>query len=266
MFKRMTGSVFSPQWVLTAALFCAQVQPANANDHSTYRFCEVAWPPYTMGKAGHSPTEGIAVALFRELEYRTGFTFELMLAPWKRCLHWAKVGEFDGVMLLTHNLERAQYLVFPDPVHRAAKLIWSRRNGELDRSFASFEDFQGLRIGTVSGVNYGKAFDDAVENHHLTIDTGPDLISNLKRLDLGRVDIVVATQLTGEYALKDHPDLRARLEYAAGPFTTDPIFIGLSAVSPVIERYGELNAAIAAMREDGTLEKIFEPQWPLDPP
>lgn len=265
MLKRTIRTTITQQLIF-AALLCFNAASAGATEHSTFRFCEESWPPYTIGKAGHSPTEGIAVALFRELESRTGFTFELMLAPWKRCLHWAKVGEFDGVMLLTHNHERAQFLVFPDPVHHDVKLIWSRRNHEFDRPLTSFGDFQGLRIGTISGVNYGAAFEHAVEDHHLTVDAGPDIISNMKRLDLGRVDIVVATRLTAEHALRKQPDLRSRLKYETGPFKTDPIFIGLSAASPVIEQYGELNAAIAAMRDDGTLQKIFDPQWPLDPP
>ncbi|TNE75004.1 MAG: amino acid ABC transporter substrate-binding protein [Gammaproteobacteria bacterium] len=240
--------------------------PAHAEEErASYRFCEDPWPPYTDGEVGRHPEKGMAVELFREFSARMEADFELMLLPWKRCLHWVKTGQFDGIMLLTRNEERAQYLLFSDPVHHDVNLVWTRQGRNFQRDFNSFEDLKGLKVGTVAGFNYGEPFNKAVEEYELDIDEGPSILSSLKRLDLNRIDVFLVNRDAGEQALKSEPLLRSRLKYQAGPFEKVPFHIGLSAESPVTREYSQLNDTIADMREDGTLERIFQPHSSPDP-
>lgn len=228
----------------------------------TYRFCEDPWPPYTIGSIGRQPEAGIAVELFRELEDRLGMTFELSLLPWKRCLLWAKQGKYDGVMLLTRNDDRATYLEFPAPVHRDANLVWARSDRSFDREFRSFKDFQGLKIGVTDGFTYGEAFNQAVAEHNLTLDSAPSILSNMLRLSLGRIDIFLVNGVAGESALEDQPHLRDALTVYRGPFDSVPFFIGLSKASPIKAHLPLFNEVLTDMKTDGTIERLFGIQSP----
>ncbi|WP_138438925.1 substrate-binding periplasmic protein [Marinobacter alexandrii] len=229
---------------------------------ATYRFCEDPWPPYTIGEIGRQPESGIAVELFEELEHRLGMAFELRLLPWKRCLLWAKQGQYDGVMLLTHNDDRATYLHFLTPVHRDANLVWARSDRSFDREFRSFKDFQGLKIGVTDGFTYGEAFNQAVVEHNLTLDSAPSILSNMLRLSLGRIDIFLVNGVAGESALENRPDLRNALTVYRGPFESVPFFIGLSKASPITAYLPLFNEVLTDMTEDGTIERIFGTQSP----
>ncbi|WP_420389391.1 substrate-binding periplasmic protein [Marinobacter sp.] len=235
---------------------------ANDQRQPTYRFCEDPWPPYTVGETSLPPKSGMAVELFEELEQRLGMTFHLRLLPWKRCLLWAKEGKYDGVMLLTRNEDRSRYLSFPVAVHQDANVVWALKSRTFERDFRTFKDFQGLRIGLTEGFNYGEAFDQAVEEYRLKVDSGPTVLSNMLRLALGRIDIFLVNRVVGESATEDRPSLREKLTYHRGPFEAVPFFIGLSKSSPIKAEVPRFNEALENMKQDGTINRIFGTQPP----
>lgn len=257
----MTGlpSVISGFLISFAALtfFTAS---ASAEERAQFRFCEDPWAPYTLGEMGSVPEQGIAVELFKELGEQLNVDFQLMLLPWKRCLLWAETGDYDGVMLLTRNAERATYLTFTDSVHEDKNLVWHRADRSFDHSFESFADLQGVRIGVTAGFNYGEAFNTAVQKFGLAVEEAPSILSNLQRLDLGRIDVFLVNKPAAEFSMVNFPDLRERLTYAEGPFEALPFYIGLSKASPVALELERFNQAITQMRDAGSLEKIFNAQ------
>ena len=244
---------------LTAlAMMLSLTSPASAETRrQTFRFCEDPWQPYTLGELGQPPTGGLAVELFKELELRLDVAFDLRLLPWKRCLLWAEQGVYDGVMLLTRNAKRATYLEFPTAVHQDANLVWARQDRVFNRDFRSFEDFKGLKVGVTAGFNYGDAFNQAVTEHQLQLDSGPTIVSNMLRLSLERIDIFLVNNVAGESALEEVPGLRDSLTVYRGPFEAVPFFIGLSKASPISGYLPQFNAALSDMKQDGTLTRIF---------
>ena len=242
----------------SAPLFSAA--SASTEGRPQLKFCEDPWAPYTLGEIGSVPERGIAIELFRELGEHLEIDFQLRLLPWKRCLFWAETGDYDGVMLLTRNDERATYLAFTDSVHEDKNLVWHRADRRFDHSFENFSDFKGARIGITTGFNYGEAFNQAVEEFDLTVEEAPSILSNLQRLDLGRIDLFLVNKPAAEFAMVGFPDLRERLTYSEGPFEALPFYIGLSKASSVVFELERFNEAISAMRDAGTLEKIFNAQ------
>lgn len=255
----MNGILSFTSGLTLLLLLCCSVS-LKAEERATFRFCEDPWAPYTLGEIGAAPAKGIAVELFQELGERLDVTFQLMLLPWKRCLLWAETGDYDGIMLLTRNSDRATYLSFTDPVHKDRNLVWHRSDREFEQSFKSFEEFRGFRIGITAGFNYGEEFNRAVKELGLVVEEAPNILSNLRRLDLGRIDVFLVNKPAAEFAMVEFPDLRDRLSYAQGPFDALPFFIGLSKASPIEGELARFNQAISDMRDDGTLERIFNAQ------
>jgi polar amino acid transport system substrate-binding protein len=251
--------VFTGGLASFAALFFL-VASASAGEPTQLRFCEDPWPPYTLGEIDSVPETGIAVELFEELGERLDIDFQLKLLPWKRCLFWAETGDYDGIMLLTRNEERATYLTFTDSVHEDKNLVWHRADRKFDHNFGSFADFVGVRIGITAGFNYGEAFNNAVTELGLMVEEAPNILSNLRRLDLGRIDVFLVNKPAAEFSMANFPDLRERLTYADGPFEALPFYIGLSKASPAALELERFNQAITQMRDAGTLEKIFSAQ------
>lgn len=233
---------------------------ALSEERARFRFCEDPWAPYTLGEIGAAPEGGIAVELFKELGKMLDVDFQLTLLPWKRCLLWAESGDYDGVMLLTRNEERAAYLTFTNSVHQDKNLVWHRADRHFDHNFDRFADFQGVRIGVTAGFNYGERFNQAVDEFDLVVEEAPNILSNLRRLDLGRIDVFLVNKPAAEFSMVEFPDLRERLTYAEGPFEALPFYIGLSKASPVTLKLDRFNQAITQMRDAGTLEKIFSAQ------
>ncbi|WP_430415427.1 substrate-binding periplasmic protein [Marinobacter adhaerens] len=247
-------------FLLTFSALMFFAESASAEGRAQLRFCEDPWAPYTLGEIDSVPEGGIAVELFKELGERLDVDFQLRLLPWKRCLLWAETGDYDGVMLLTRNDERAAYLTFTDSVHEDKNLVWHQADRRFDHSFENFADFKGVRIGVTAGFNYGEKFNQAVEEFDLVVEEAPNILSNLRRLDLGRIDVFLVNKPAAEFSMVEFPDLRERLTYANGPFEALPFYIGLSKASPVIFELERFNQAIAHMRDEGTLERIFSAQ------
>lgn len=247
-------------FLLTSATLLFSAAPASAEERAQLKFCEDPWAPYTFGEIGSAPESGMAAELFKELGERLDIDFELQLLPWKRCLFWAESGDYDGVMLLTRNEDRAAYLTFTESVHEDKNLVWHRADRRFDHSFENFSDLKGLRIGVAAGFNYGEAFKKAVKELDLEIEEAPNILSNLRRLDLGRIDVFLVNKPAAEFSMVEFPDLRERLSYSDGPFKALPFYIGLSKASPVVLELERFNQAITQMRNAGTLERIFNAQ------
>lgn len=133
-------------------------------------------------------------------------------------------------------LEAEEVLVFP--VGRAF-------------TFARLQDLQGHTIATVRGYGY-------IGSEYFTRSDSPDSKSQLRRVAQGRVEAAIIDRLELAYLLREHPDLSGLTEQIElGPV------INRSALRVRVHRTRAdllvpLNAAIAKVRQDGTLANIVE--------
>jgi len=108
--------------VVFVFLFAAQISYSNEIDN--VKLSLDLWPPYTIGVEGKAPTGGFAVEFTNEIFSRLNIAYTAKLYPWKLCLKHIEHGKRDGLMLLTKNAERSNYMEFTDVIMTDRDLIW----------------------------------------------------------------------------------------------------------------------------------------------
>jgi len=174
--------------------------------------------------------------------------------PWKRCLDMMEKGEADLISGVLKSPEREQYLLFLEPPYktRSAKVFYLRK-GEGQR-VQGYEDLYDLRIGIQAGVRYFEPFDD---DPRLRKEEAGDDLSNLRKLQYGRVDAVISTETQADYLIATQ-GLNDEFDKASYRYDYDlPVYFALSRQSSYVRYYSQLSSTVADLAEEGVFEDII---------
>ncbi len=253
-----TGSIVK-LFTLAVFLFAISFQ---AHAGAAVTMSEDLWPPYTLGKEGTTPTGGIAVEFTNEIFKRIYVKVDLKLFPWRLCLKQMKHGTRDGLMLLTKNAERSEYLDYTDVIMEDRDFIWYEPktfNKKFKQNFKweTFEDLKPYLIGQSAGFNYGDEFKAAVTDLNLTVQTATKDVFNFKKLLLNRIDIFICNETTAKSIFNSDPKLKDKFKFAVKPFKVVQFHMAFSKKSSSRGYIPLINKTISAMKKDGTIDKIL---------
>lgn len=164
-----------------------------------------------------------------------------------------KFKKYDAVISgMDITPERSKQVSFTDPYYANSALVIAKKG-----AFKSFDDLKGKRIGMENGTTHQKYLQDKhPEVKTVAYDSYQNAIIDLKN---GRIDGVFGDTAVVNEWLKTNPQLGT-----ATPKVTDPQYFGTGlgiAVRPDNKALLEkLNAALAAIKADGTYQKISD-QW-----
>jgi polar amino acid transport system substrate-binding protein len=199
---------------------------------------------------------GAYVEIVGELARRLGRGMRIHECPHKRCLKLLENGEADLIIGVRRSPEREAYLQFLQTPYRrssADKVFYVRRSES--NSLARYDDLYGRRIGVKNGSEYFDRFD---ADSRLVKDIGPNNLTNLQKLLLRRVDVVVIPEDQAA-VLTARSELSQQIEPALFrvPDPT-PRSVAVSRRSSLLTALPELERAMQAMRDDGSLTAIYE--------
>ena len=164
---------------MTASVVCADTLVLAAAD---------TWP--TAYLVDGRPT-GMLVDLVTEAYRRAGHSVEVKLMPWARCLKDAETGEVDGVFSSFKLPERERFLAFSKEALTIQVIVFFARRESNQRFDGDLAALRDVKIGVITGTSYGDKFDAAVGEGVLrNVEQTNSIESNLKKLALGRVDLV----------------------------------------------------------------------------
>ncbi|MCP4115134.1 MAG: amino acid ABC transporter substrate-binding protein [Desulfobacteraceae bacterium] len=246
-------------------LFCCNVcLPAYGQSDSgigkikkVYIVEEGLWPPYSFEKEG-TPTKGISLEIMNAIFSRLGIEIDMKLFPQKRILKYMEYGEKDIIPLASKNREREKYLDYTLPLLEEKGVIFYSTNRKDSVKWADFEDLTPYRIGTVRGYNYGAGFEDAVKKYNLTLDEVITNEQNFKKLDAGRIDILLVNQSTASEFMRTHPEYRGRFETANKPYMTYVYHTVFSKRSDARLLIPAVNEVIKQLKEEGIIDNILK--------
>ncbi|WP_411991131.1 substrate-binding periplasmic protein [Agarivorans sp. DSG3-1] len=201
---------------------------------------------------------GILVDVINEAFERAGFTVEIKLMPWARCLKSVQEGTVDGIFSVYLTNERQTFLSYTNEVlitQIQAFFVSVNSSITFDGDIQQLAD---KSIGVINETSYGPRLDAALEKRLFkNVDEAQSSKSNVRKLLAGRVDLIpsyrhvvfsTAKSLGAAHKIKQlSPPLEAIPSYLA--FTRKRDF------STVIREY---NKALSAMKEDGTYDMIFD--------
>jgi polar amino acid transport system substrate-binding protein len=209
------------------------------------------WPPY-VGPGLHK--NGVAMHLVTEGLRRAGYESSVTLETWPRDLEDAKRGRYDVIAAVWYSEQRTEFLTFSEPYVINAAHFFKRR--DTQHTFKTLADLAGLKIGVVEGYAYGESFYMASDFKRVSHGT---VLENLRSLVAGNLDLILADTRVAFYELNVNiPSGIQKVSMLDIPYATKGLRIGVSKQHPDHEKIiGNFNAAIAAMKEDGSYAEIL---------
>ena len=211
---------------------------------------EGTYPPFTYHDDNGELT-GLDIELGKALADKLGVEVEFQGAAWDSLLIGIDTERFDTVInSVSITDERAEKYDFSDPYYYEARRVVVRAD---DDSIHGPEDLNGKKIAT----NTTNAFIPWYEEQGVEVvgvDTSGEAIDLLLS---GRVDFVGINVPVLNAYLQEHPDAAGKVKEAfVIPNSEDVIAIPVRKGEP--EFLDAINAALAELREEGTLKEISE--------
>jgi polar amino acid transport system substrate-binding protein len=194
---------------------------------------------------------GFEVDIVNEVARRIGRTAEIEGYDFRALFVATASGRVDIVISsLTITDERLESQSFTQPYVEGAMGIGVRSGSEID----SLEDLRGVRIGTIA-TSFPEAWmNERADEIGFASNNSYDSTANmLTDLMAGRIDAVVNDIVGLRYAFSQMNGLEVSHEIITG----ERFAMMMPKDSPLLE---EVNTAISAMKEDGTMAEIFE-RW-----
>ena len=202
---------------------------------------------------------GAYTEIVRELARRVGRELKIVECPFLRCLLMLNSGEADLGIGIQPTLEREDAMVFLRTPYRtsASDRVFYVRRGDAQR-IRSYADLRGLHIGVTNGSRFFDRFDNDAT---LGKEAAPTNANNLSKLLLHRLDAVIMPEDQGA-ALVAEMGLSRQVEPAVYR-ERDPMprFLAISRRSAAFDMLPNLEAAMLAMRRDGTLKAIYDREY-----
>lgn len=237
-------------------LVAAIALPLAAQTVASLKFAEeYKWAPYTTEAEGLQ-SQGLSYDLVTELGKRLGLPATVEAYPFERVLAMVKSGERDGITEISRNADRELFLVFSDPVSQKIGRFYALSSKASGASIATFADLKGKTVLQVAGNSYGADFDAAVKTHGIKVEKANDLETSFRMLAAGRADYALAVQAVATATFKQ-AEFANKFAAVGIPYQTTNYGFALAKASPAAALLPKVNAAIAAMRADGSLARIL---------
>lgn len=206
--------------------------------------------PYRMTRDDGSKY-GIDIDFLNELASRLGHVVDYVDYPFERGLLGMQTGAIDMMTGMLHQPDREVTMHFVEPAYKkgTAKVFYTL--GEKGNTINCYEDLYGKKIGVIGGVRYFPRFDtDPLINKECVV----SFDQNLKKLLRNRVDVVVQTEVVGDYIISTHSEgsriVKASFRYEE----PQDVFITISRKSPLYNERDRIAAAVKRLLAEGYWE------------
>ena len=213
------------------------------------------YPP--MGfKDENNQIVGFDVDLAKEASKRLGREVEFKGIDWSSKEAELKSGRVD---VLWNGLDitekRKENMLFSDPYMDNRQIIFVRKGTTGIDSEASLA---GKVVGTQSSSTAEEYIlgNEAFKNSMKAVKTYSDYISAFMDLENGRLDAIIADEITGRYYMSKHPDKIEAVDVTVGPVST----FGIGFRKDDQKLRDEVQKVLDEMIKDGSAGKISE-KW-----
>jgi len=196
---------------------------AKTTAAKTVLFLTLEYPPYASEQL---PGRGAALELLQLMLAGSGFKPVVQFVPWSRVLREAAAGRVDGALLLWPEEFKRYPLLSTSPLF-LSRLGFYVRQTELATRDVRLAALANQRVCTVRGYGYPPALSAA----GVLLDEAMSDEANLRRMMLGRCDLVALERAVGEHLLQqsEFAALRRQISWAEPAFVELPLTFGVTA-------------------------------------
>ncbi len=215
------------------------------------------WEPYLGEKLENN---GYFAEIVTEAFKASGYKLKIVFLPWKRAVVLgtdAKNG-IDGLIGNYYSKERDKVLFFSDPIIQAKTVFLKKKGKEFDfgKKYSTLKDLKGHKIGVLRGAKFDEEFDAA---DYLTKEETNSIEQCLKKLMLGRVDLVVENYANAFFVIKNKlPEFSGKIEVVEPPLSTNHLYITISKkVKGGDEIISKFNSGLMEIKNNALFDKIL---------
>jgi len=158
---------------------------------------------------------GIAAEYLTLIAQQTGLHFDVVhSASWDEALRKVEQNEVDALPAAAQTEDRAQYLLFSDPLLVLPGVIITRQQVGGDLTLA---DLSEMRVAVVQGYLWQEFI--SRDHPEILLDLVPDVTTGLRKVSLGMEDAMVATLPVAIYYIEQEGITNLRVAGETGYFT-----------------------------------------------
>jgi polar amino acid transport system substrate-binding protein len=211
-----------------------------------------AWAPYADVSLLN---EGLSTDLIRTALGRAGYTTEYEQVPWARAIHGIGEGRYDILINAWYSEDRTRIGQFSGEYMVNRLRFLKRKTSTVD--YQSLTQLHPYSIAVVRSYAYSPAFDSDAELKKVLV---ASFSTAVRMLAAGRVELTVEDEYAARFALSREPDeVRDNVEFLPKSLSENSLHILVSLKNPDHEKIvADFDQAIAAMKADGTYDKLFK--------
>ncbi len=143
--------------------------------------------------------QGYAWDIFREAYHSMGYTINLKMRPWKRCLESVRQGNVDLVFPASWNNERDKIYDYSSEHINLATYVAFYQSKQGAKAWQGLKSLKGKKVALIRGYTHGSEFDLSKAFEKFEVDSLSQVVTMMKKR---RVDVFVGYQLVHGYQLK----------------------------------------------------------------
>ena len=244
--KRKSLLLFSIVMILSMVL--SACSSGAANQAAKIRVAtEATYPPFESVDENSKQLVGFDIDLFKAIAAKENLQVEFVNTPFDSVLAGISTCQFDAaISAMTITDERKKTMAFSDPYVNAGQLITVSVNNTDIKGVA---DLKGKKIAVQLGTT-GEIEAKKIEGATVK----PFDTADLAFLELvnGQVDATVVDSPTSMIYVNKYKD---KIKAAGAPFTNEQY--GIAVCKKNASLLKSINAGLAAVKADGTVEKLY---------
>ncbi len=209
------------------------------------------WPPFTNPD---TPEQGLSLEVARSAFETQGYTIAMNFVPWARAENGVREGTYDILTNMWMTESRKQDFLFSEP-YAENQIKFIKRKGE-PFVYTGLESLKGLTVGVVRGYGYGDDFWNAPDFER---EEANDLVTNVKKVVAGRVDLTLEDEIVARYILSQKaPELLEQIEFTQGSLSSNKLYVTAGLKHPKHQELVEaFNKGLEEIKANGTYNAIF---------
>jgi polar amino acid transport system substrate-binding protein len=195
---------------------------------------------------------GIDVDILHKMAERLDIKLRFIKCPFARCLEHMKEGKADFMSSLLKRPEREVFIRYLEPPYYNDRKVFYVLKGK-SQILKRYEDLYDIRVGVKRKVKYFPRFDKDTKINKKDV---TDVIQNIEKLALGRIDALINSETQGDY-LVAISGFKDKFEKAQVIFKGyDPVHFGISKRSKFFSQAADFEKVLAQMIEEGQIDTI----------
>ncbi|WP_394203100.1 substrate-binding periplasmic protein [Shewanella waksmanii] len=196
---------------------------------------------------------GVVYQLATEALHQSGYQTDHDFYPFVRATALTRNGLADGIIGLWYRQEREQWASYSEPLLSVNIVLLKRKDSDIH--FKSLAELAPYRIG----IGRGYANPEAFKQASLKTEAGSSDAENLKKLFLGRVDLVLISEDVAQHLIALGPtEYRHAFTVVGQPLSVELFHFGVSKQRQdhlkIVEQF---NLALNEMKHSGRVNDIL---------